>query len=169
MGMIAEYLMIDEKTLDSLMELNSQSLTERVIDLGEQENAERISIGKIWDALHYLLTDFSASNPIEGNKLSEAIVGIHPFIIDEEEADFISCTENEELPEIIEALENIDFQKLFLTFDPKLLEKAKIYPNGIWKERKENLLKEMEIEFLKIIHFYRKSLSSNKHIIVSIL
>jgi hypothetical protein len=169
MGMIAEYLMVDEETLNSLMTLDNNSLTNEIFEIEESGKFSVIDIDKIWDALHCFLIGVSASEPIEGNKLSEAIVGVHNFNIEDEDADFITCTENEELEEIIKALENINFDKLSASFDPLIFKKKKIYPNGIWKDSKEQLIEEFKIALYEILNFYKKALESNHHVIISIL
>ena len=46
----------------------------------ENENLEICDIDKMWDALHFLLTGKSASEPIEDNLISEAIVGSLIFL-----------------------------------------------------------------------------------------
>lgn len=169
MGMIAEYLMVDEDTLNSLMELNNEDLTNKLFEIEESGKFEFIDIDKIWDALHCFLTGVSASEPIEGDKLSEAIVGIHNFNIDDEDADFIACIENEELTEIITAMEKIEFEKLASNFDPKILKKNKVYPKGIEQDNKEQLIGEFKQALGEILDFYKKALVTKRHVIVSIL
>jgi hypothetical protein len=169
MGMIAEYLMVDEETLNSLMDLNNDDLTNKLFAIEESGKFECIDIDKIWDALHYFLTGISASKPIEGNKLSEAIVGIHNFNIEDEDSDFVTCTENEELVEIITAIEKIEFEKLASNFDPKFLKTNAIYPNGIEQDSKEQLVQEFKEALKEILEFYKKALLAKYHIIVSIL
>ena len=111
MGILASYMMIDEPTLEGFFKLEStNSLLEQVYDLEEQGLFERYDLGKIWDALHCFLTGVSASTPIDGSKLSEAIVGIHFFQYFREEDDFVTCTENRELGEIIDAMEKFDLK-----------------------------------------------------------
>jgi Domain of unknown function (DUF1877) len=169
MGMIAAYIMVDEKLLSSLMDLKNEELANKLFEIEESENHESIDIDKIWDALHFFLTGVSASEPIEGNELSEAIVGVHNFNIDDEDADFISCIENEELSTIITAIENFDFENHAKNFDPKILKKNKIYPNGIWEDPKEQLISEFKEVLNEILEFYRKALSAKQHIVISIL
>ena len=169
MGMIAGYMMLDEATLDSMMTLNAEEVSEKTIDIEEGESFETIDIDKIWDALHFFLTGVTAAEPIEGNKLSEAVVGVHPFNPEDENADFITCTENSELPEIIAALENFDFEKRAKEFDLLSLKQNKIYPNGIWEMDKEDLMNEFKISMQSLTDFYKKAFASKHHIIVSIL
>lgn len=88
--MLAEYLMIDEETLSSLMDLNNEDLTNQLFEIEESEKFERMDMDKIWDTLHCFLTGVSASEPIEGNQLSEAIVGVNNFNIDDKYAHFVA-------------------------------------------------------------------------------
>jgi len=69
--------------------------------------------------LHILLTGISANYPIEGNKLSEAIVGTNVFgtIYD----DIIKYTEKDKLLKICNAMENVNLKELEEKFDPKVL------------------------------------------------
>ncbi len=167
--MIAEYLMVDEETLNSLMDLNNEDLTNKLFEIEESEKFECMDIDKIWDALHCFLTGVSASTPIEDHKLSEAIVGIHNFNIDDENADFITCTENEELAEIIASIEKIEFDKLISRFDPKVLKENDIYPNGIELASKEQLIGEFKEELTELLEFYKNALATKHHVIISIL
>jgi hypothetical protein len=168
MGMIAQYLMVDEETLESLKDLGVEELSDQLFDIEDSDKFEVIDIDKIWDGLHCLLTGVSACEPIEGNKLSEAIVGVHNFVIEGDESDFIAYTENKELPEIVAAIEKVDITTLQSNFDPKFFEKQEIYPN-IWKEDKQELLEEMTSALYEVLAFYKRAIDSKHHVIVSIL
>jgi hypothetical protein len=164
MGMLGVYIMIDEKTLDGMMKLDGKGLFEKINEL--EETVEKYSIDKLYDGLHCLLTGVSASTPIENDKLSEAVVGVHVF--DTNDDDYITCTENDELPEIIKALENVNIKELEEKFDPKILKKKKIYPN-IWEtDRKDELFKELINEYNGLLDFYKKAFEKNMHIIFSV-
>jgi len=164
MANIGVYMMVDEKTLDSMMKLDGDELFERVNEL--EETNEHYTMDKLWDGLHFLLTDVSASEPIEGDKLSEAIVGVHVF--DTNDDDFIACIENDELPEIVQALENVNIKELEQKFDPSIFKKKKIYPN-IWeKDKKDELFTELINEYNGLLNFYKKALAKNAHIIYSV-
>ena len=69
MGMIANYQSTTDTELEKFMCLDD------VEEAQENENLEICDIDKMWDALHFLLTGKSASEPIEDNLISEAIVG----------------------------------------------------------------------------------------------
>ena len=168
MGIQAGYLMVDEKTLSSFMELDNKSLCNRIEQLENDDKTISINIDKIWDALHCFLTGTTASEPIEGNKLSEAVVGIHVFNIEDENADFVGCIENEELESVIKSIEDLPFEKMVKKFDPIVLKNQQIYPKGIWQDSKEQLVDEFQNALTEIEQFYKKALETNKHIIVSI-
>lgn len=136
-------------------------------ELSEDEKNEIYDIDKFWDGLHFLLTGISACRPIEGNKLSEAIVGVNVFNNDED-ADFIVYTMTEDLHEILLALNNIDVERLRLNFDLSKFRKAKIY-HEIWRDKdKESLFDELIQEYKKILNFYTKALQRKANVIVSI-
>jgi hypothetical protein len=165
MGMLGVYMMVDDNTLDGMMELDGDGLFDKVNEL--EEINEKYTIDKLWDCLHFLLTGVSASTPIDGNKLSEAIVGVHVF--DANDDDFIACTENDELSEIIKALQNVNIKKLEEAFNPKIFKRNKIYPN-IWEEnKKDELFKELMNEYNGLSKFYQEALEKNKHIIFSVI
>ena len=88
MGMIANYQPTTDIELEKIMCLDD------VEELQESEDIEICDIDKMWDALHFLLTGKSASEPIEDDLISEAIVG--QFNISEE--DFISGTKADSAP-----------------------------------------------------------------------
>ena len=164
MGLIGVYIMVDENTLDDMMNLDGDALFDKVNKL--EETNEKYTIDKLWDGLHFLLTDVSASEPIEGNKLSEAIVGVHVF--DTNEDDFIACIENDELPEIVNALDGVDLKELEQKFAPKRFKEKRIYPN-IWENnKKEELFAELTREYKRLLNFYKKALEKKAHIIYSV-
>ena len=97
MGMIANYQSTTDTELEKFMCLDD------VEEAQENENLEICDIDKMWDALHFLLTGKSASEPIEDNLISEAIVG--QFNISGEEIqEFISGTKTDRVKEIAKAL-----------------------------------------------------------------
>ncbi|MDP4145459.1 MAG: YfbM family protein [Bacillota bacterium] len=167
MGLIGQYMMINNQTFKSLVDLENDDLIEMIEDLSEDEKNEIYDIDKLWDGLHFFLTGISACQPIEGNKLSEAIVGVKVFNNDED-ADFIAYTMSEYLHEIVTALSNVDIEKLRLNFGLSKFRKAKIYPD-IWRDKdKESLFDELMQEYKKILNFYTKALERKAHVIVSI-
>ncbi len=168
MGLLGQYMMINEQTLKSLVDLENDDLVDALEELNESEENELYDIDKMWDGLHFLLTGISASEPIEGDKLSDAIVGVKIFNSEDEDADFISYTLVSDLPGIVAALKNVDIEKLRLNFDLLKFRKDEIYPN-IWREEeKDSLFSELVQEYKNILRFYEKALERNTHVVVSI-
>ncbi|WP_221412292.1 DUF1877 family protein [Dysgonomonas sp. 511] len=164
--MRAEYMMIDEETLIPLIKLEEEELSDRLMEIEESEKFPSVGLDKSWDLLHYYLTGVSASDPIEGEKLSEAVVGVHVMSYENE---FIACTENKELPNIIAALENFDVAAHTIKLNVAKMKRADLYPEGIEEEDKDQLLEEIEESLRILIGFYKKALEQKQHIIVSIL
>lgn len=168
MGMSVVYMMMDEKTVDSWTHLESDELSEALLDKEEDDTIERIDLDKNWDILHYYLTGESASEPIEGDKLSEAIVGVHLFSY-KDDTDFISYTENNELPDIISSLKGFDEKICIERLEKGLIKKKDIYPQGIEDTSQDILIKEINKDIEELISFYEGSLVQKQHVVVSIL
>jgi hypothetical protein len=170
MGQNAVYISIDDPTLDALWQLDDQPFRDRFLEIEEDQNFDRLDIAKIWDVLHCTLTGVTASKPIEGNKLSESIVGVHPKIYDDEDYSmFVSVIDNGEIDEILLALKAIDLAKLTASFEPATLRKQKVYPNGIWDDEASALVEEMDAALNSIREFFRCSLKDGRHILATIL
>ena len=125
MGMYAMYQEVKKEDFKKLLE--SDDFFETIEELEEKDGTELCDIDKMWDALHFLLTGKSASEPIEDDLISEAIVG--QFNISEE--DFISGTKADRVKEIARALQEIDFETYLDKFDMSAFSQNDIYPN-IW-------------------------------------
>ena len=161
--MLGVYMMVNQDILDKLKELDEE-LIEKIDEL--EKTNETYTIDKLWDGLHFLLTGVSASSPIEGNKLSESVVGVHNF--DTNNDVFYSYIENDELAEIYKAMINVNINELEEKFDPKIFGKKKIYPN-IWEiERKDELFKELVNEHNGLLKFYEEALKKDVGIIFSV-
>ena len=122
MGMIANYQQTTDKKLNELK--SHEEMFEDIEELQENENLDLCDIDKMWDALHFLLTGKSASEPIENDLISEAIVG--QFNISGEEIEeYISGTRADRVKEIAVALQKVDFEKYIPPTE-------KNYANGVF-------------------------------------
>ncbi|MBE1553972.1 YfbM family protein [Sporosarcina limicola] len=167
MGMRGQYVMVSEDTLEQMMKMDSEALMDTLEELIEAETAS-YEIDKLWDGLHFLLTGVSASEPIEGDRLSESVVGVHVFDVGEDDG-FFACTEQDELADIIQAMKQVDFDVLELSFDLAAFRGNEIYPR-IWEENcKEALWHELKGEFSALLAFYEKTLAAKQHVIFSIV
>ncbi len=162
MGMLGVYMLADEATIKRLS--NEDDLFEAVEEYGDQETTIAYDIDKMWDGLHFLLTGVTAQEPIEGNLLSEAVVGTDVF----ECEDFIAYTNPNHIKEIVDALTEVDIEALTGKMNISSFRKAKIYPN-IWMKKDDELLKaELKKEFLNLKSFYENALNSQTGVLVSI-
>lgn len=166
--MIAVYMTVDNDTLSHLKTLQGENLIAKLAELENTPNAQTVDIGKLWDVLHFALTKKSATTPIPDNFLSEAIVGIETFS-DDENADFISYSQWAEIAEIVEALEKVDFAKLIKNQNLKDWRQAKLFPKGIWDDKKENIGKELTESFNELKELYGNALDNGDNMVVSIL
>jgi len=114
-----------------------------------------------------LLTKVTASEPLEGNPLSEAVVGVEKFN-DDEDADFIAYIPSERVSTIMKELILFDIERAIEEFQPKEFAQNGIYPN-IWMHAdKEALKQELRDCFFALMKFYEKASRLGKAVIVSI-
>lgn len=149
MGMLGQYVMVDEDTLERMMEMDGEELLgtlEKLIEGG----SEHYDIDKLWEELHVALTGVSASEPVDGDRLSEAVVGVHVFEVEEEDG-FFACTEQDELEDIIAAMQQVDLDKLEM--------------DGV----EEALRQQVKSEFSGLLDFYRKAAAAGMHVIFSVV
>ena len=168
MGMVGVYMMADSRTLDRLLELDDEDLVDELDELESEDEVEVYSIDKLWDGLHFLLTGASATSPIEGNKLSEAIVGIHVFDLDDDDI-FVAYTKFEEVPDIVKAMDCVDVSKLKTQFATKDYCENNIYPDIWFDDRADELLGELIAEYSGLLSFYRQAVAQKKHVLFSVL
>ncbi|QUL53198.1 DUF1877 family protein [Paenibacillus tritici] len=149
MGMRGQYVMVDEDSLEQMVEMDGAELLDKLEKLMEG-GSEYYDIDKLWEELHVALTGVSASEPSDGDPLSEAVVGVHVFEVEEEDG-FFACTEHDELEGIITAMQQVDFDKL--------------EPDGAAEE----LRQQVKREFAGLLDFYKKALAAGQHVIFSVV
>lgn len=164
--MIACYQMVDEEMINELLEKSEEDVFEEIEELQEMDEAV-LDIDKLWDGLHFLLTKATASEPMEGNPLSEAVVGVKRFS-DDEDTDFIAYILPERVPTIMNELKHFDIDSAIEKFQPKEFAQNGIYPNIWMHEDKEELQEELSECFLALMKFYEKVAKLRKAVIVSI-
>lgn len=167
MGIIANYKYLSDKNLNELKLFYTEN-TESITDIEENNNDLEIllDINKMWDALHFVLTGASASEPIKDNRLSEAVLGISPS---EEVEEYVAYTEKSRIKDIVLALDNFDIEKAMESFSMEKCKKANIYPN-IWdyEEESEEIEEELMDYFQNMKDFYKKILEAKGNVLVTI-
>ena len=166
MGMIACFQMVDNQCINQLLEMDADELFEEIEEMQEDDDSV-LDLDKLWDGLHFLLTGVTGCKPIEGNPLSESIVGKSRFI-DDDDSDFIAYSFSENVVEISEALRDFDIDIAIDGFQPQEFRRNDIYPDIWMHEDKESLQKELRESFLELKSFYEKAVEHKKGIVVSI-
>ena len=114
MGIIANYKYLSDKNLNELKVFYTEN-TNSITDI-EESNSDLevlLDLDKMWDALHFVLTGASASEPIKDNCFSEAILGISPI---EEVEEYVAYTEKSRIKEIVLDLDDFDMEKAMESF-----------------------------------------------------
>lgn len=166
--MIAQYLIVDNDQLQQLRDVSDDKRFDVLENLSQTADDNKIvDLGKLWDVLHFALTEQSATTPVPDNALSEFVVGVETFS-DDEDADFIAYSEWSAVAEIVDALGQVNFQKRLDKMLMKNLRLQKIFPNGIWNDKKQNLDKELFTSFKELRELYENTLDSGCNVVVSI-
>lgn len=108
---------------------------------------------KAWHGIHYLLTGkaWGGDGPLAralmgGTQLGEEDVGYGP-------ATYLTA---EEVAEVSRALEKISVDELHRRYDPAKMEKAEIYPSGIWEDEGEEAFDYLKPYFEQLVAFYKE-------------
>ena len=167
MGIIANYQYLSDANLQELKSFYAEEddIFEEVEDWNDEAEI-LLDIDKMWDALHFVLTGVSCSEPIKNNPLSEAVVGV--FSIDGIE-EYISYIEKSRIKDIVFALDNFDIEKALETFSMEECEEAELYPN-IWgyEEETEEIKEEIMDYFQDMKDFYKQVLEEDGNVLVTI-
>lgn len=167
MGIIANYQYLSDANLQELKSFYAEEgdIFEEVEDWNDEAEI-LLDIDKMWDALHFVLTGVSCSEPIENNALSEAVVGV--FSIDGIE-EYISYIEKSRIKNIVFALDNFDIEKALETFSMEECKEAELYPN-IWgyEEETEEIKEEIMDYFQDMKDFYKQVLEEDGNVLVTI-
>ncbi|WP_049248205.1 DUF1877 family protein [Neisseria elongata] len=169
MGMYAEYRAYDDERLAQLKKMNLDDLYDAFEEENEDDSVPVVDVDKMWDALHFILTGVSASEPIEDDLLSIAIVGDKELIKDSEI--FTAYIPADVLPKVVAAMEAVDFPAKIAEKPFSLLHKNDIYPS-IWEEDDDDELEEIAEElsehFENLLEFYRECAANQYNVAISI-
>ena len=167
MGMIANYQYLSNENLKEMKNFNGEEgeIFEEVEDWNEEAEI-LLDIDKMWDVLHFVLTGVDSSEPIEGDPLSEAVVGVTSL---EEVSEFIAYIEKDRIADIISALENFYIDAALESFSMEACKKAELYPD-IWDndDEEEDIKEEICDYFHEMIDFYKQILEANGNVLVTI-
>ncbi|WP_042198093.1 YfbM family protein [Paenibacillus camerounensis] len=164
MGILACYLSLNDALADEVAQLDNSAIITKIEQLMENRLCPIYEMDKCWDGLHFLLTGVSASQPIEGDPLSEAVVGVH--VLDTE--DFIAVIGSDELPRIIASLQAVDRITLRKNFKLSAFRQQQIYPNTWVDEETDERFTELTLELQNLISFYEHSRDQGHDILIGI-
>jgi len=164
--MLASYQAVDDAALASTMNLGEDDLVELVEQFCEDDTVPGYDLDKNWDMLHFVLTGASASQPIDSDPLSEAIVGVHVYDVES----FIGATEDDELPRILGALETVDIDRLRGRCDLAVFRQNNLYPSlaESTKPDEDQLWQTLKAEYEGLLGFYSNVAARQLNVIVSI-
>ncbi len=169
MGFNAVYIAVDIQLVEDLWQLGDADFRERFLEL-EDAALRRLNIGKLWDSLHCTLTGESARDPIEGNRLSEVVVGVWPRIFDDDDYSvFVSVIENSDLPHLLTALEPFDRQALSAAIDVEQWAEKDIYPLYMWEDDRDEVVTELDEALASIRRFFQEAGEAGQHVLATIL
>lgn len=159
MGMLAVYAGVASGVADRLADVDPDDAVDYVEGV-LASGAPSVDIDKAWDGLHFLLTGKSASDPIEDDALSEAVVGVYQFDSD----DFVGVTPTAELGRIIAALDAVDIDALLRGADFAAFTAADIYPET-WADESAQWLRDA---FTDVVNIHRLCAADGLDLLMSI-
>ena len=178
MGMRQVHMMVDNDALNRLLAASKDERFDILSDMEEDSAAyPSYSVDKLWDGLHFIFTGKSAVEPIDGNPLSEAIVGVKSF--DEKEDN--DCEEDSEddaillsyiphagLGDLVNAMQNLNWTKIEEKLNLEQMRDEEIYPDIWYEEEKNELLEELHDEAENLLKFFIEAQTAGRNIVVSI-
>lgn len=167
MPVTARYLMISQRELAALLDAGVDLLAD-VRALERDGKHEVLDIGSLWDALHFVITGVSASEPLDDDPISDAIVGVQLFF-DDDDADFVAFTPVPDLPDLIAALTAVDLPARGRAFAPTPAQRVNAYPDGVFDGDREDLVSRLFVALESLLDFYERASAAGKHVIVSVV
>lgn len=165
--MLACYLSLPDEWADKIADADtSKQRCEIIEEVMSRKLCPYYEMDKLWDGLHMLLTGRPSSEPIEGDPLSEAVVGVH--VVDAEDDCFIGAIGWDELAPIIAALKQIRTDELRRRFSAAEFSRQRVYPNTWSTEREQEQFDELVSELRQLTAFYEDSLDKQRDVLVSI-
>lgn len=167
MDVKAYYFEANEKFIEGMQNSSDEDRVDYLEIIQDLHKVKYYAMGKWWDALHYLLTGVSASEPIEYSALSEAIVGKRLFD-ENENATFIAYTPAEDLKKIYAALDWLKVKEVMESFSLEELKQKDIYPCTWDEDKLKDYKQELAGAFKTLRHFYQIMVEEEKSVVIAI-
>lgn len=161
MGMIAGYTLLDDDLFAQLI-ADPETASEAINDASGDDDIE--DLDKFWDALHVALTGVTSLDSVDGDPLSEAIMGVREVDPDSD-SEFVAVISRSDVPRILAALREVDIADIVGRLNPSAEVRGATYPSGIWDF--DDLGAELAQVFRLLLAFYERAAASGRHIAVS--
>ncbi|GAA4660085.1 DUF1877 family protein [Gordonia humi] len=158
-GVIAVYAAVPAGVAGRLGDVDPDEVGD-YIDRVLGEGAPSVDIDETWDGLHFLLAGRPATDPVEDDALSEAVVGVYEFDSDV----IVGVTPVAELARIVDALEAVDLDGLLGDVDWSAFAAADVYPGG-WNPDAVGTLRDV---FADVLNIHRLCLADGLDLMVAI-
>ena len=170
MGLRAGYQYLSD---ENLTKLKACSGDEEVFDYleaicadSDEDFADMLDIDKMWDVLHFTLTEADDNMPEHVKPLSEAVMGATPI---EDIENHVAYTDKSKIAAIVAALNAFNIDKAIEAFSMEACAVEELYPY-IWdrEDETEEIKEELLDCFTNMRAFYRKALETNSNVLVGI-
>ena len=130
--------------------------------------AAEYGAGKMWDALHFVLTGKGSDDADMANPLSKAIIG-NILRQDEAAGEHVGILDGKETTEAAQALKQADFTALLAAKTAQDFQNHQIYP-AIWQNETEFAAARAELEtrFQELAAFYQNAAGQDCGVVVTI-
>lgn len=132
----------------------------------KEKNIELYDLGKMWDAIHFLITGVSAIGILENNPLSEAVMGTEMIVTNSCIKNYFAYIPADRVNDIINALDNISEKQFKERYNPRLMAENNIYPDIWMYEDEKETVKRITKIFGNFKEFYHKVKNHNNGVIV---
>jgi len=164
MGTIAAYVLLDDDTYERLTAepgADADVAVDYGYDDGEYDGED---LDKLWDLLHVALTGTTSSDPIEGDPLSEAILGVREIDPDSG-AEFVAVVSRDDVVRILTALRRVDIADVVRRLNPSAQVRQATYPEGIWEM--SGIPGMIAESFALLLALYERAAAAGRHVGVS--
>lgn len=165
MGMIQQYIRVDNKTLNSFIE-DSGRLEDILSKQDNTDNENFLDLDKAWEGVFFIITGQSfADAAVEEAPLLGILMG--PTEVDpDQDMGYgpATYTTAEQTKEIYNAIKDLTKYELSANYDPNRMTEDSVYP-VIWKDD-ENALEYILDYFNDLKNFYKKAAENGEAVVM---
>ena len=132
--------------------------------LEKERDGSTVDLDKAWHGLHYLLTNSAWDSE---STLGQALMGGTPIGKDRGYGP-LRLLQPDQVRDVADALGQLSRDMLARRFDPAAMERAQIYPSGIWEGEGPEALDDLLVHFDLLRDFYRKAAERRRSVLLLI-